>query len=170
MNSYCSRSPSFSITYAITRIFWESNGQGRQIHACQTQLHVTSTNQISRSSINAFPEILYGQPCAGSFVQTVRKLHLADLRSDTNRGHMLTILVGIAIEKSHLSRFKMVGTPSKSPASHLEAVHRRATSYTSCSARPARSAPSFLVGCVPQSWATGTRICRYPPGSRSPPD
>ena len=111
-----------------------------------------------------------GQPCAGSFVQTVRKLHLAVLRSDTNRGHVLTILVGIAIAKSHLFRFKMLGKPSKSPALYLEAVRRRATSYTSCSARPARCAPSFLVGSAPQSWAREIRICRCPPDSRSPPD
>ena len=44
--------------------------------------------------------------------------------------------------KSHLSVY---------PASYLWAHRRRATAYTSCSTRPAHSAPNSLAGCAPQS-------------------
>ena len=55
------------------------------------------------------------------------------------------------------------------PGSHAAACPRRATAYTSCSARAARCVPSVLVGCAPKSSVREIRICRYPPGSRSPP-
>ncbi len=47
--------------------------------------------------------------------------------------------------------FAMNSHLSVHPASYLWAHRRRATAYTSCSTRPAHSAPNSLAGYAPQS-------------------